>query len=103
MEEFVDEILITTLKFWIKKIRKGDCTREQEIAILNALDENHAVYASVDEISALYGKSKDAVNGIIKRRYPEAPKRNVALYSLSKFRKCLPKGWRRKNTEQPTD
>lgn len=29
MEEFVEEMLIATLKFWIKKIRRGDCTREQ--------------------------------------------------------------------------
>lgn len=102
-EEFVDILLIETLKFWIKKIKRGDCTREQELAILNAINENGDVYASIDELSEFYGKSKDAVYGIIKRRYPGKPKRNVSLYSMSKFRKCLPNGWRRKSSEQSSD
>jgi hypothetical protein len=39
-EEFVEEMLITTLRFWIKKIKRGDCTIEQEMAILEAIDSN---------------------------------------------------------------
>ena len=94
MEGFVDEMLITTLKFWIKKIRRGDCTREQQKAILDAIDSVGEVYGTVDEIASFYGKSKDAVNGIIKRRYVGKPKRNIVLYSFSKFRKLVPKNWR---------
>lgn len=87
-------MLITTLKFWIKKIRRGDCTREQQKAILDAIDSVGEVYGTVDEIASFYGKSKDAVNGIIKRRYVGKPKRNIVLYSFSKFRKLVPKNWR---------
>ena len=99
-DEFVDRLLIDTLKFWIKKIKRGDCTREQELAILNAMNENGDVYASIDELAEFYGKSKDAVYGIIKRRYPGKPKRNVSLYSFAKFRRCLPPGWCRKTNSE---
>lgn len=93
MEEFVDEILIATLKFWIKKIKRGDCTREQQKAILDAIDSVGEVDGTIEEIAEFYGKSKDAVNGVIKRRYVGKPKRNVVLYSFSKFRKVAPSNW----------
>lgn len=94
MEEFVDEMLVETLRFWIKKIKRGDCTREQQKAILDAIDSTGAVLGTVDEFSEFYGKSKDAVNSVIKRRYIGKPRRNVVLYSFSKFRKIVPKSWR---------
>lgn len=94
MEDLVDKILITTLRFWIKKIKRGDCTREQQMAVLDAIDSTGEVYGTIDEIASFYGKSKDAVNSVIKRRYVGKPKRNVALYSFSKFRKIAPRGWR---------
>ena len=94
MEEFVDEMLINTLKFWIKKIRRGDCTREQQKAILDAIDSVGEVYGTVDEIAAFYGKSKDAVNSVIKRRYIGKPRRNIVLYSFSKLRNLVPPSWR---------
>ena len=94
MEEFVDELLITTLRFWIKKIKRGDCTREQQKAILDAIDSAGEVYGTIDEIAAFYGKSKDAVNSVIKRSYLGKPRRNIVLYSFSKFRKIAPKSWR---------
>ena len=93
MEDLVDKILITTLRFWIKKIKRGDCTREQQMAVLDAIDSTGEVYGTVDEIASFYGKSKDAVNSVIKRRYVGKPKRNVALYSFSKFRKIAPTNW----------
>lgn len=94
MEEFVDEMLIATLRFWIKKIKRGDCTREQEMAVLNAIDSVGDVKGTIEEIAEFYGKSKDAVNGVIKRSYVGKPRRNVVLYSFSKFRKIAPKSWR---------
>ena len=94
MEDLVDKILITTLRFWIKKIKRGDCTREQQMAVLDAIDSTGEVYGTIDEIASFYGKSKDAVNSVIKRRYVGKPKRNVTLYSFSKFRKIAPRGWR---------
>lgn len=87
-------MLIATLKFWIKKIKRGDCTREQQKAILDAIDSVGEVDGTIEEIAEFYGKSKDAVNGVIKRRYVGKPKRNVVLYSFSKFRKVAPPNWR---------
>ena len=93
-EKFVDELLITTLKFWIKKIRRGDCTRAQEIAALNALDSVGDVQGTIEELADFYGKSKDAVNSVIKRNYIGKPKRNVVMYSFSRFRDAAPRSWR---------
>ena len=93
-EEFVDEILITTLRFWIKKIKRGDCTREQQLAVLDAIDSVGDVQGTIDELADFYGKSKDAVNGVIKRNYIGKPRRNVVLYSFARFRKAAPKSWR---------
>ena len=92
-EEFVEKMLITTLRFWIKKVKRGDCTREQELAILNAIDENSRTDATIGELADFYGKSKDAVNSVIKRRYIGKPKRNVVPYSFSKFRDAAPDDW----------
>lgn len=92
-EEFVEEMLITTLRFWIRKIKRGDCTREQEKAILNAIDANADIQGSIDELAEFYGKSKDAVNSVIKRSYIGKPKRNIVTYSFSKFRDACPKSW----------
>ena len=94
MEDFVDKMLITTLRFWIKKIKRGECTREQQKAILDAIDSAGEVYGTIDEIAEFYGKSKDAVNSVIKRSYVGKPRRNVVLYSFSKFRKICPPSWR---------
>lgn len=101
-EEFVEELLISTLKFWIKKIRRGDCTREQELAILNAINTESEVYGTVDEIASFYGKTKDDVFGVIKRKYIGKPKRNIAMYSFSKFAEVAPKSWRAKTEKSET-
>lgn len=94
MEDLVDKILIATLRFWIKKIKRGDCTREQQMAVLNAIEASGEVYGTIDEIADFFGKSKDAVNSVIKRSYVGKPKRNVAMYSFSKMLKIVPKNWR---------
>ena len=94
MEEFVDEMIVTTLKFWLKKAKRGGCTREQKIAILNALDSIGETYGTIDELADFYGQSKDAVNSVIKRNYIGKPKRNIVMYSFSKFAKIAPKSWR---------
>lgn len=93
-EEFVEEMLVETLLFWVRKIRRGDCTREQEIAALNAIDSAGDVQGTIEEIADFYGKSKDAVSSVIKRSYIGKPRRNVVLYSFSKFRNIAPRKWR---------
>lgn len=94
MVNFVDDILVATLRFWIRKIKRGECTIEQQQAVLDAIDSAGGALGTIDEIASFYGKSKDAVSGVIKRRYVGKPKRNVALYSLSKFMKIAPRSWR---------
>lgn len=96
MEEFVDEMLITTLKFWIKKIRRGDCTREQQKAILDAIDSNCEIYGTADEIADFYKVPKQAVFDLMKRKDVGKPKRNIAMYSFSKLRDKVPKSWNEK-------
>ena len=102
-EEYVDDdtldlIIIETLKFWIRLVKHKGCTREQEIIILNAISENTETQATVEELASFYGVSKDAINGIIKRKYIGRPRRNVVLYSFSKFRKLVPESWRKKRS-----
>ena len=99
MEEFVDQLLISTLRFWIKKIKRGDCTREQELAILNAINTQAEVYGTLDELADFYGKSKDDVSSVIKRKYIGKPRRNIVMYSFSKFAKIVPKSWHLKNSK----
>ena len=101
-DEFADEIIISTLKFWIKKLRRGDCTTEQKRAVFEAMQTVGESYATVDEIASFYGKSKDAVNGIIKRHYIGKPRRNIVMYSFSKFSRIVPKSWRKKDDKSNT-
>ena len=100
-DEFVDALVIETLRFWIKQIKHGGCTREQELAILDALGEHSSTKATIDDLASMYGVSKDAVNGVIKRKYVGKPKRNVVLYSFSQFSKLIPSSWRKKR-DKPT-
>lgn len=93
MENFVDKFLITTLHFWIRKIKHGDCTREEKQAVLDAIESYGGAYGTIDDFADFFGKSKDAVSSVIKRRYIGKPKRNVVMYSFSKFLKIVPKSW----------
>lgn len=102
MDEFVDEMLIITLKFWIKKIRRGDCTREQQKAILDAIDSNCDIYGTADELADFYNVPKQAIFDLMKRKYVGKPKRNIVMYSFSKFRDAAPKSWSVKR-EKPKD
>ena len=101
-DEFADELIVETLLFWVKKIRHGGCTSEQKRAVLDAMKTVGESYATVDELAEFYGKSKDAVNGVIKRRYIGKPRRNIVMYSFSKFSRLIPDSWRRKNDKSNT-
>jgi len=93
MEDFVDDMLVETLMFLAKKVKRGGCTHEQKLAALNAMDSVANIEGTIDELADFYGKSKDAVNSVIKRRYIGKPRRNVVLYSFSKFRQIVPPSW----------
>lgn len=99
-DQFVEEMLVTTLRFWIKKIKRGDCTREQELTILNALEAAGGTYGTLEEIADFYGKSRDDVSGVIHRNNVGKPKRNIVMYSFSKISRVVPKSWRKVITNQ---
>ena len=96
-DEFADEIIIMTLLFWVKKLRRGDCTREQKRAVYEALQTVGQSYATPDELADFFGKSKDAVYSVIKRRYIGKPRRNTVMYSFSQFSRIVPDSWHKKN------
>ena len=55
------------------------------------------IFATADELAELYGKSKDAVHGVIKRKMLQKPKRNITLYNFNAFAKIVPSSWRKKH------
>ena len=54
------------------------------------------IYGTIGDFAEFYGKSKDAVNSVIKRRMVQKPKRNVVLYPFHIFAKLIPDSWRKK-------
>lgn len=88
-------ILLEFIDFIRFKVENDALTAGEIQSIVSAIVENADVYATIDELSSFYGKSKDAVNGIIKRKMIQRPRRNVVLYSLSAFRKIIPDNWRK--------
>ncbi len=96
-DEFADEIIITTLLFWVKKLRRGDCTREQKRAVFEAMQTMGESYATPDELADFFGKSKDAVFSVIKRRYIGKPRRNTVMYSFSQICRIVPDSWRKRD------
>ena len=101
-EEYVDQLLISILRFLIRKIKRGDCTREQEVTFLNAITTESEVYGTIEEIADFYGKSKDDVYGVIKRKFVGKPKRNIVMYPFSRFAEVAPKSWK-ETTEKSKD
>ena len=93
-EDLVENAIITTLLFWVKKIKRGDCTREQEKAFLDMIDTHANILGTPKEIADFYGKSKEAAYDVIKRKYVGKPRRNIVMYSFSRFRNVAPKSWK---------
>lgn len=62
---------------------------------LKALEDNMEIDGTIADFADFYGKSKDAVNGVIKRNLIEKPKRNIVLYPFHAFRKIIPPSWRK--------
>lgn len=63
-----------------------------------ALKENMEIDGTISDFANFYGKSKDAVNSVIKRNLLAKPKRNVVLYPFHKFRKIIPPSWRKNSS-----
>ena len=91
-EDFIVEVL-DLLK---DKFKRGECAKQQTDAIYGLFLENYDILVTPDELSKHYGKTREAVHGVIKRRMFEKPLRNVTLYSFKAFAKIIPASWRKK-------
>lgn len=92
----MEEIIIDVLEFFVRKLKRGDCPLSQVDAAYKAISENMDVFATADELSEHFGKSRTAVHGVIKRSMTAKPKRNITHYSLMNFMKVMPSSWRKK-------
>ncbi len=89
------KILIEILKYYEKKVDEDLCTMEEISTVTKILEENMRVYGTLGDLSEFYGKSKDAVSGVIKRNLLAKPKKNMTLYPFHAFQKVIPKSWRK--------
>lgn len=92
-----DQELSEFLGFLKYKVDNNLCLPDEIDSAKKALMENMTIYGTVDNFAEFFGKSKDAVNGIIKRNVLERPRRNVVLHSFQAFLKRVPKSWRKKS------
>jgi len=77
--------------------RLDNCTMQEVKAVTHLFMQNMELYGTIDDFAEFYGKSKDAVNGIIRRNMLQKPKRNIVLYPFHAFQKIVPKSWRKKH------
>ena len=89
------KILVEILDYYKYKVDNDLCTMEEIESAKKVLEENMEIHGTIGDFSEFYGKSKDAVNGVIKRNLIAKPIRNVVLYPFHKFRKIIPRSWRK--------
>ena len=94
---FAKEFLLEFLSFLENKIVNDELLVEEYESIAKTIEENIPLYGTADDLARFYDKSKDAVNGIIKRNVVEKPRRNVVLHSFNAFCKKVPSSWRKKH------
>lgn len=88
-------ILSEMLGYYKYKVDNNLCTPEEIKSAERALIENMEIYGTIGDFADYYGKSKDAVNSVIKRNLIAKPKRNVVLYPFHKLLKVIPSSWRK--------
>lgn len=94
-EEFdAKEELRAILRYYDQRL--DHCTMGEAKSVTKAIISNMEIDGTIDDFAEFYGKSKDAVSSVIKRRMIEKPKRNVVLYPFHVFRKIIPPSWRKK-------
>lgn len=89
-------LLSEILDFYKYKVDNNLCTMEELDSVTKVLEENMNIHGTIGDFAEFYGKSKDAVNSVIKRRMVQKPKRNVVLYPFHIFAKLIPSSWRAK-------
>ena len=87
--------LLEYLDFVKFRVEKNGCTKDEIDSWTRLVTENIDAKGTLDDLSEFYGKSKDAVSSVIKRRMIEKPERNVVLYRFNTFQKLVPASWRR--------
>ena len=90
----IKEELRMLLRYYDKRL--DNCTMSEINSLFKMLVENMEIDGTIDDFASFYGRSKDAVGGVIKRRMIQKPKRNVVLYPFHVFRKLIPSSWRNK-------
>lgn len=90
------EYLIELLDLFKVQLKNDSCTKEQEDALYHALSEVMPVGATADDIAEHFGKSRDAVHSIIKKKMFSKPRKNITLYNFKEFCKRIPSSWRKK-------
>lgn len=90
----IKEELRAILRYYDKRL--DSCTMQEMKSVARLLVENMEIEGTIDDFAEFYGKSKDAVNGVIKRRMIQKPKRNVVLYKFHVFQKLIPPSWRKR-------
>ena len=88
-----NDIVLDVLDFIRDQYKEGRCTKRQTDVVYDAALNIVDAYATSDELARHFGKTVEAVHGVIKRRMTEKPKKNITLYSFRAFQKCVPKGW----------
>lgn len=88
------QYLIGFFKYQIHRLESNDCTTAEIDSAYEACLRDFTSYATIDDLSRHFGKSKDAVKSIISRKMIEKPKRNTALYKYNIFAKLVPDKWR---------
>ena len=88
------EEMRTILRFYEQRL--DSCTMAELKSAVKMFTNNMELDGTIDDFAEFYGKSRDAVYGVIKRKLVAKPKRNVVLYPFHAFRKIAPKSWGRK-------
>ena len=95
MEEEKD-VVLEVIDFIREQYKEGKCTKRQTDVLYDATLNLIDAYATSEELAKHFGKSVEAVHGVIRRRMFTKPKKNITLYSFREFFKSVPRGWTRK-------
>ncbi len=90
-----NKILSEILGYYKYRVDHNLCTMAEMESALKALENNMEIDGTIADFADFYGKSKDAVNSVIKRNLIEKPKRNIVLYPFHAFKKIIPPSWRK--------
>ena len=78
MEEEQD-VVLDVLDFVREQYKEGRCTKRQTDVLYDAALNIVDAYATSDELARHFGKTVEAVHGVIKRRMLTKPKKNITL------------------------